>query len=136
MLEGRVPESSEGMPSSGLDLRSTAIGLEALGVLTDKTVADLRATTGYVAAVLSRLAGRVIAVHPCALQAGLQARLPGVRVLGQAPHEAPTLPPADAYWLGAAMPGLPPALTARIQDGARVVTLLGPACFVGTDVRC
>ena len=126
MLEGRVPESKEGMPSSGLDLRSTAIGLEALGVLTDKTVADLRATTGYVAALLARLAEQVIAVHPCALQAGLQARLPGVRVLGQAPQEHPTLPDADAYWLGAAMPGLPPPLAERIQGGSRVVTLLGP----------
>ena len=131
MLDGRMPELIEGVAPSGLDFRSTAIGLEALGVLTGKRVADLSAATGYVSVVLSRLVGGrgdVLAMHPCRLSAGLQSKVPeNVRVVGHDPRTMP-LPEdeVDAYWLGAAMPRLPVELAERVAKGARVVTLLGP----------
>ncbi len=134
VLEGRVPESpAEGILPSALDLRTTAIGLEALGVLTGARVADLGAATGYTTALLARLVGlrgEVIAFHPCRLATGLQQSLheyPQVRVEGRAPHSIPVLEgDFDALWLGAAMPQLPGDLAEHVSRGAKVLTLLGP----------
>lgn len=134
VLDGQVPDpGAEGLLPVGLDLHSTAIGLESLGVLRGARVAELGAASGWTTALLARLVGprgQVEAWHPCRLTEGFARRFreqPQVTVRGVDPRSQPELQgDYDALWLGAAMPRLPQELAEHVARGAKLLTLLGP----------
>jgi radical SAM superfamily enzyme YgiQ (UPF0313 family)/protein-L-isoaspartate O-methyltransferase len=126
VLSGRVPETPLGRAASALPLRLVAMGLEALEPALGDTVADLTATTGYVAALLVRLVGdegRVLAVHG---GQGLPVQA-GVEVVARRPEDLLRLDEGvDRLWIGAALPRLPAALAAALRPQGRAVIFLGP----------
>src|SRR5690606_5326911 len=97
----------------------------------DCTVLDVGCATGYTAAVLARLARRVVALEAdralARSAAGLLEEL-GVRspkvVEGALAAGAPAEGRYDAILLDGAVPAVPPALIDQIADGGRLVAIL------------
>ena len=88
-------------------------------------------TTGYVAAVLSRLAGSVFVMLPPDLPPGpVQARLSGLEtdnvalVTGLTSEGLPGRAPFDLILLAGSVPTIPPALLDQLGDGGRLVAVV------------
>ena len=126
-----------------MGFRAFALGLEALNPGAGERVIDLTAVHGYVSAVLSAAvgaAGEVIAVHPLGRISAfrLRSRLSthsNVKVQVGQPLATRITVPADAIWIGGALPRWPQWLTQALVDGGRAVTLLGPR-FRPQDLVC
>lgn len=143
MLSNAVPDVPEGDVGPFVGFHAFALGLEALNPGAGERVIDLTAVHGYVSAVLSAAvgsAGEVIAVHPLGRISAfrLRSRLSthsNVKVQVGQPLSTRVTVPADAIWLGGALPQWPRRLTAALVDGGRAVTFLGPR-FRPQDLVC
>ncbi len=136
ILEGRcVGSERDGWPAPALDLRTVAMGLEALAPALGDRVVDASARTGWIVALLSRLvgpSGLVVGVH--AEDDGDEAfaeslfGLGNVEVMWCEPGEWLELEGVfDGIWLGAAVPRVPERLRGHLIDpGGRLVAFVGP----------
>ena len=105
---------------------------QLLGLEGDETVLDVGTGSGYAAAVLDELAGRVVSVERIpvlAARAGRALELTGhgdvvVRV-GDGSLGAPDRAPFDAISVAAATELVPPALYAQLGPGGRLVLPVG-----------
>lgn len=113
-----------------LEPRTLAKMLEAAAIGPQDRVLDLAPGTGYSTAVIARMATRVVAVEPdvgmaaqaAALLAGLG--LGNARVqAGEAAAGSAADGPFDVIFVNGAVDHLPPALTAQLVDGGRLVAL-------------
>jgi protein-L-isoaspartate(D-aspartate) O-methyltransferase len=111
-----------------------ALMTEALEPLAAHTVLEIGTGSGYQAAILSRLAGRVVTVerHP-ALAAEARHALDAIGaanveiVVGDGTHGYEPGGPYDRILVTAGAPAVPPALQAQLADGGRLVIPVGPA---------
>ena len=110
-----------------------ALMLDALDAGPGDKVLDVGAGSGYQAAVLSRLARRVVSVERVPQLAELaQARLAALHVGNAVVHETPdTLgwpaeAPYDGIVVAASAPSAPSALLAQLREDGRLVIPLGP----------
>jgi radical SAM superfamily enzyme YgiQ (UPF0313 family)/protein-L-isoaspartate O-methyltransferase len=135
VLLDRSPEpGTPGLPPAAPGFRTLAAGLEVLQPGPGERVADLAASSGWVAALLARLVGSEgrVAVVPRGRSAeDLQAALapwPQVRVTPLGPSRlVPGPGPWDALWLGAALPRQPaPIAEALAAPHGRALLFLGP----------
>jgi len=109
-----------------------ALLLEALELRGDETVLDVGTGSGYQAALLARLARRVLSVEIVPelayLASGTLERL-RVRnvtvVVADGGLGAPEAAPFDAIVVAAASPSVPPPLVAQLADGGRLVVPVG-----------
>jgi len=111
-----------------------ALMLEALAVRPGDRVLEVGAGSGYAAALLSRLAGRVVAVERVRELADAARRR--LAALGCANVEVrhgdgtlgwPGGAPFDAVLVSAAAPDVPPALVGQLAQGGRLVMPVGDA---------
>ena len=156
LQDASVRDVAEGNAPKWLPIRVLAMGLEALEPSTGDRVADLGASSGYVAALLAHLVGEqgeVVAVSPAEPHAkrrlwpltkppqGPLSRalkdLKNVRVVsGDGTTGRGLKAPFDQLWLGGALPRFPGSLTRLLADpGGRAVTFLGPR-FRPQDLVC
>ena len=113
--------------------RTLAKMLQLAEIEPDGTVLDVGCATGYSTALLSKLAGKVVALEadPAlaerAARSSARARRPGLRFV-QGPLEAgaPTEAPFDAILLDGAVPEVPQALLDQLKDGGRLVAIVVP----------
>ena len=104
---------------------------ELLALKGNETVLDVGTGSGYHAAVLAQLAGRVISIERhAALSARAAENLDGVAtvelVVGDGAAGYPPAAPYDAINLAAASAaGIPAALTEQLADGGRLVLPVG-----------
>lgn len=102
--------------------------LQALEIAPDAKVLDVGCATGYSAAVLSRLAGSVIALEEDAsLAAGAKKILRAVNVevvSGKASAGWAPGAPYDAILVGGAAEEIPATLTAQLRDGGRLAAVI------------
>jgi protein-L-isoaspartate(D-aspartate) O-methyltransferase len=100
---------------------------ELLALRGDETVLDVGTGSGYHAAVLARLAGRVVSIERVAgLSAAAAERLDGVElVVGDGTQGYPPAAPYDAINVAAATDAIPPALLDQLAPGGRLVIPLG-----------
>jgi protein-L-isoaspartate(D-aspartate) O-methyltransferase len=137
--DGPLPVTMPGegqSPRALLPPRTLAKMLQLAGVEPDSTVLDVGCGTAYSTALLSRMAGRVIALESdSALAEGARAVL---RRLGAAnatvvegPLEAgvPAEAPFDAILVEGAVPDVPQALLDQLKDGGRLVAVVVPGGF-------
>ena len=107
--------------------------LEALALQPEDKVLDVGTGSGYQAAVLSRLAAKVVSVERVQGLAERSRRT--LRLLGYTNvqvHDAtdelgwPADAPYDAIVVAAAAPSVPPSLVAQLGEGGRLVIPVGP----------
>jgi protein-L-isoaspartate(D-aspartate) O-methyltransferase len=107
---------------------------ELLELRGDERVLDVGTGSGYHAAVLARLAGRVLSIerHP-ELSRGAREALDAANVrnveliVGDGALGHPPEAPYDAINVGAASAhGVPPALSEQLADGGRLIIPVGP----------
>lgn len=110
-----------------------ALMLEAAGIGPGDRVLEIGAGSGYAAAVMSRLAAEVFAIERHAELAALaRARLQRLGIgnvlvrTGDGSGGWPEEAPFDAIIVTAAAATVPPALTAQLKTGGRLVLPLGP----------
>jgi protein-L-isoaspartate(D-aspartate) O-methyltransferase len=109
-----------------------ALLLQALELRGDENVLDVGTGSGYQAALLARLARRVVSVEIVPelayLASGALERL-RVRnvavVVGDGGLGAPEAAPFDAIVVAAASPRVPPPLVSQLADGGRLVVPVG-----------
>lgn len=111
--------------------------LQAAAIGETDRVLDVGTATGYSAAVLSRLAGSVVALEsdePLAAEARRHlAGLPTVTVAtGPLPDGAATLGPFDVILLEGSVETIPQSLVDQLADGGRLVAVVGS----GRAARC
>jgi protein-L-isoaspartate(D-aspartate) O-methyltransferase len=98
--------------------------LQALEITGQSKVLDVGCATGYSAAVLSRIAGHVVAIEEddtLAASAKRLVRAGNVEVVcGKAAAGWSTGQPYDAILVGGAVEEIPAALTAQLRDGGRL----------------
>ena len=148
MLLDKSPSvAREGDAAAWLGIRIVAMGLEALEPATGDHVADLAATSGYIAALLATLVtdkGAVLALHPGsflsarALKKSLAPWAGHVKVARGDPTAGPPgrSAPLDRVWIGGALPVLPKRIrNAMCDPEGRAVTFLGPR-FRAQDMVC
>jgi protein-L-isoaspartate(D-aspartate) O-methyltransferase len=132
-----APRSAGGEPRSLLPPRTFAKLVQLAEVGPQSVVLDIGCATGYSAAVLARLAARVVALeadHGLAQQAAATLKDLGsgnaVVIEGPLAAGAPTRGPFDAILLNGAVPAVAPALLDQLADGGRLVVVLrqGPLC--------
>lgn len=109
-----------------------ALMLEALGLRGGETVLEIGTGSGYAAAVLARLAARVVTIERVAsLRVAAAGRLaaPGLAnielVDGDGSLGWPAAAPYDAIVVTAGGPRVPPALQAQLKPGGRLVIPVG-----------
>ena len=108
--------------------RTLAKMLQNLDILAEHTVLDIGGATGYSAAVLARLALRVVAVE-CdqALVAQARTALAGIDtiklVTGALPAGCPDEGPYDAILINGAVAGVNAALLDQLKDRGRLVAI-------------
>ena len=112
--------------------------LQEAGIGADDVVLDVGCGTGYATAVLSRLAGTVVALDvDGSLAAEAERTLSGVDadnaivVTGPLAEGYARQAPYDVILLGGAVDHLPQALTDQLAEGGRVVGVLREAGRVG-----
>ena len=112
--------------------------LQEAGIGADDVVLDVGCGTGYATAVLSRLAGTVVALDvDGSLAAEAERTLSGVDadnaivVTGPLAEGYARQAPYDVILLGGAVDHLPPALTDQLAEGGRIVGVLREAGGVG-----
>lgn len=102
--------------------------LQALEIGPDAKVLDVGCATGYSAAVLSRIAGSVVALEEDAsLAASAKRILRGVNVevvSGKVSAGWAAGAPYDAILVGGAAEEIPAALTAQLRDGGRLAAVI------------
>ncbi len=134
LLDRAPAPRAEGLPAAAPGFRALAVGLEALQLGPGERVAELAASSAWVAALLAHLVGAEgsVTVVPRGVDpAGLNEALapwPQVRVEPLLPARLlPDPGPWDALWLGAALPRVPRPLAEalRAQTG-RALLFLGP----------
>lgn len=110
-----------------------ALMLDALDAAPGDKALDVGAGSGYQAAVLSRLARRVVSVERVPQLAELaRERLAALRIANAVVHHTPDRlgwppdAPYDAIAVAASAPSAPPALLAQLREGGRLVIPLGP----------
>ncbi len=131
----RLPPTAKGQPARALLApRTLAKLLELASIDPGDAVLDVGCASGYSAAVLSRLAGSVVALESDqrladearkALQnlgIGNVSVVVGELSAGHAPDG-----PYDVIVLEGAVPSLPEALAEQLKDGGRMVGVLQPA---------
>jgi protein-L-isoaspartate(D-aspartate) O-methyltransferase len=103
------------------------------------TVLDVGAATGYTAAILARLAKRVVALEvDDGLRAAAAVALQAVHaatvslVAGPLPGGSPVQGPYDAIILEGSVAGVPRALLDQLKDGGRLVAILDAAVSKAT----
>jgi protein-L-isoaspartate(D-aspartate) O-methyltransferase len=109
-----------------------AVMVEALAVHEHDRVLEVGAGSGYAAAILSRVAGHVVAVERhLALVAGARDRLAALGIdnvdvrHGDGTRGWPAGAPFDAILVSAAGSHVPPALTEQLAVGGRLVIPVG-----------
>jgi protein-L-isoaspartate(D-aspartate) O-methyltransferase len=102
--------------------------LQALELSSDSKVLDVGCATGYSSAVMSRVAGHVVALEEdAALAAGAKknVRAANVEVVsGKASGGWPAGAPYDAILIGGALEEVPQALTDQLKDGGRLAAVI------------
>jgi protein-L-isoaspartate(D-aspartate) O-methyltransferase len=102
--------------------------LQALEITPSSLVLDVGCATGYSSAVLSRIAGRVIALEEDASLAAIakkQLRADNVEVVsGRASAGWPSAQPYDAILVGGAVEEIPEALTSQLREGGRLAAVI------------
>ena len=102
--------------------------LQALEITPDATVLDVGGATGYSAAVLSRIAGRVVALEEDATLSASAKKLlrePNIEVVSaKASAGWPAGAPYDAILIGGAVEEIPSSLTAQLKDGGRLAAVI------------
>lgn len=102
--------------------------LQGLELTPESTVLDVGCATGYSSAVLSRLAGRVVALESDATLAAFAKRMvsaPNTEVVsGPVSAGWAAGQPYDAILVGGAVEEIPEALTAQLRDGGRLVAVI------------
>jgi protein-L-isoaspartate(D-aspartate) O-methyltransferase len=106
--------------------------LQAAGIAESDHVLDVGCATGYSAAVLAKLAGRVVALEEdaaLARAAGTAMASAGVGnvtvTLGKLNEGAPFSGPYDAIVLEGASEIVPDSLLSQLRDGGRLVAVVG-----------
>jgi protein-L-isoaspartate(D-aspartate) O-methyltransferase len=106
--------------------------VQLAGIAATDRVLDVGATTGYAAAILSRLAGSVVALESDAeLAATAQANLSALGidnvevVVGPLTAGSPDKGPFDVILIEGAVELVPEALMAQIADGGRIIAVMG-----------
>ena len=112
--------------------------VQEAGIAADDMVLDVGCGTGYAAAVMSRLAGTVIALDvDASLAAEAESTLSGVGadnaivVTGPLAEGYARQAPYDVILLGGAVDHLPQALADQLAEGGRIVGVLREAGGVG-----
>ena len=108
--------------------RTLAKLLQNLDVAANSVVLDLGGATGYSAAVLAKLAGRVVMVEPDQGLAGYARdqlhHSPLVKIIvGDATAGAAADGPFDAILINGAIEVVPPALLDQLKDGGRLAAI-------------
>jgi protein-L-isoaspartate(D-aspartate) O-methyltransferase len=102
--------------------------LQALEITPDSKVLDVGCATGYSAAVLSRIAGHVIALEEDAKLSGTARKLLRAKnveiVSGKVSAGWPAGAPYDAILIGGAVEEIPQSLTAQLKDGGRLAAVI------------
>ncbi len=143
--ERYVPPRAEGLAYLDLGMGLAAAGAAARSLLKPMVLAKLiqaadippdgrvlavGCATGYSAAVLARIAGQVVALEQDdSLATGAQAALAGLPnvtfVKGALADGWPKAAPYDAILIDGAIEFVPPALSAQLKEGGRLVAVLG-----------
>jgi protein-L-isoaspartate(D-aspartate) O-methyltransferase len=141
--EAFVPASMTGLAYLDLDVAASESGarrllkpmvlaklLQAAEISDTDKVLDVGSATGYSAAVLSNLAGEVVALEEDAALAGRAAdSLRGLQhvtvVTGELKNGWSASAPYDVIVVNGAVEGAPQPLLAQLKDGGRLVCILG-----------
>lgn len=104
--------------------------LQAAEITKDDTVLEIGTGTGYVAALLSRVAGSVVSLESDAALAEAASRnlanCPNVKVVtGELEKGNTTGAPYDLIFVNGAVEDIPPALLDQLAEGGRLVAVVG-----------
>jgi protein-L-isoaspartate(D-aspartate) O-methyltransferase len=109
-----------------------ALSTDLLGLTSSSVVLDVGTGSGYQAAVLAEIASRVFSIEIIpSLGEGARKRLEGLGYgnieirIGDGYQGWPERAPFDAIVVTAAAPRVPPALTAQLKPGGRMVIPVG-----------
>jgi protein-L-isoaspartate(D-aspartate) O-methyltransferase len=116
--------------------RTLAKLIQALDLGDNDTVLEIGTGTGYAAAVLSRIAAKVVAVEAdAALTAKARANLAAIGATNVTVIEADLVTghaegaPYDAILLGGAVPQIPRAILDQLKDGGRLAAVISGTGF-------
>lgn len=102
--------------------------IQGLELTPEAKVLDVGCATGYSSMVLSRVAGRVVALEADAVLATFAKKAVSASnveiVSGPAPAGWASGQPYDAILIGGAVEEIPEALTAQLRDGGRLVAVI------------
>jgi protein-L-isoaspartate(D-aspartate) O-methyltransferase len=124
-----VLEAAAGKPARYLmEPMVLARMIQALELKPDSKVLDVGCATGYSSAVLSRVAGEVVALEADASLAAIAKReLRGAKVevvSGAVTAGWPSGAPYDAILVGGAIEEIPESLTRQLRDGGRLAAVI------------
>lgn len=124
-----VQEAAGGKPARYLmEPMVLARLLQALEITAESKVLDVGCASGYSAAVLSRIAGRVIALEEdaaLAATAGKLLREPNIELVsGKASAGWSAAAPFDAILIDGAVEEVPQSLTAQLGEGGRLAAVI------------
>jgi protein-L-isoaspartate(D-aspartate) O-methyltransferase len=110
-----------------------AFMLEALHLAPHYTVLEIGTGSGYQTALLAELVARVVSIERHSFLAHKAKQVLTrfgynnvILVLGDGTQGAPASGPYDAIIVGAAAPGIPPALFEQLREDGRMVLPIGP----------